>query len=147
MAEQTLPPVAKSVYTDCKKCGSERYHIVLAHTSSTSAKVECETCHSKKTYKISTAMKRMITGERKVSKGTSARSVSARAAAHEAEYQQMLQDTLTGETLNYNMKLKFVSGQRVQHPKFGLGIVKQIFAEKVDIVFQDEVKSLVHNRI
>lgn len=147
MAESTLPAVAKSVYTDCKKCGSERYHTVLAHTTSTSAKVECETCHSKKTYKISTAAKRLSTGGAKPTRAPSARTASARAAAHEADYQELLQKTLTAETLTYNMKLKFTMNQRVQHPKFGLGVVKQVFPEKVDVVFQEEMKSLVHNRV
>ncbi len=146
MAEQTLPAVAKSVYTDCKKCGSERYHTVLAHTSSTSAKVECETCHSKKTFKISTAKRLAMNGGVAPKRAPSARSASARAAAHETEYQKLLQDTLTAETVTYNMKLKFAANQRVQHPKFGLGIVKMTTPEKVDVIFQDEVRSLVHNR-
>ncbi|MCB0363652.1 MAG: hypothetical protein KDD35_13075, partial [Bdellovibrionales bacterium] len=53
----TLPEVAKRVFLDCKKCDSGRYHIVLAHTSKTSAKVECEVCKSKKTFKLGKAKK------------------------------------------------------------------------------------------
>ena len=47
-----LPPVAKSVSYPCKKCDAERYHRVLAHTTATSAKIECEICGSKKTFKL-----------------------------------------------------------------------------------------------
>lgn len=148
MAEQTLPAVAKSVYTDCKKCGAERYHTVIAHTSSTSAKVECETCHSKKTYKLpsAAAAARKLSSGGAVKRAPSARGASARAAAHETEYQTLLQETLTGETATYNMKLKFPVKARIQHPKFGLGVVKTAFPDKVDVIFQDEVRSLVHNR-
>ena len=47
-----LPAVAKNVLYQCKKCDAERYHRVLAHTSETSAKIECEICGSKKTFKL-----------------------------------------------------------------------------------------------
>ena len=146
MAEQTLPAVAKSVYTDCKKCGAERYHTVIAHKTATSAKVECETCHSKKTYKISTAAKDLTSGGAKPKRAPSVRGAAGRAAAHETEYQTLLQDTLTAETATYSMKLKFPLKARIQHPKFGLGVVKTSYPDKVEIVFQDEVRSLVHNR-
>ena len=148
MSEQALPAVAKSVYTDCKKCGAERYHVVLAHTTPTSAKVECEICKSKKTYKLSNLAKRAssATGAKaKAPRGTSARSISARAAAHETEYQAML--TADGSAVApYNMKNKFASNQKIQHPKFGVGIVKTAFSDKVEVVFPDEVRNLVHNR-
>jgi hypothetical protein len=144
MAEQTLPPVAKSVYTDCKKCGAERYHTVLAHTSATSAKVECETCHSKKTYKLPSARKAKVPGAPKA-KSTSPRGASARAAAHEQEYQTLLSAAPT-DAAPYNMKMKFTLNQKIQHPKFGVGVVKTAFNDKVEVVFQDEVRNLVHNR-
>ena len=52
MDDLVLPPVAKNISYYCKKCDSERYHKVIAHTSSIAAKLECEVCKSKKTYKI-----------------------------------------------------------------------------------------------
>ncbi|MGE5084935.1 MAG: hypothetical protein ACM3MG_01440, partial [Bacillota bacterium] len=48
----TLPPVAKSFFAFCKKCDADRYHVVLAHTSATSAKIKCEICGSQKTYSL-----------------------------------------------------------------------------------------------
>ena len=52
MAEETLPAVAKSIFVPCKKCAEDRYHTVIAHTSSTSAKLKCEVCGSSKAFKI-----------------------------------------------------------------------------------------------
>lgn len=146
MAEQTLPAVAKSVYTDCKKCGGEKYHVVLAHTSATSAKVQCEICKSKKTYKIGSLAKKAMTGGAKPKRATSPRGAAAKAAAHETEYQTMLSAQATGENTPYNMKSQFKLNQKIQHPKFGLGVVKVAQQDKVEVVFQDEVRSLVHNR-
>ena len=51
-ATNELPPVAKNFYTFCKKCDSDRYHVVLAHTTSTSAKIKCEVCASVKKYTL-----------------------------------------------------------------------------------------------
>ena len=147
MAEQTLPAVAKSVYTDCKKCGAERYHVVLAHTSDTAAKVECEICHSKKTYKLPKEKKvkkakMVIPGQKP--KVAAPRGAVARAAAHEQEYQNLLSGS--GEVAPYSMKNKFSSNQKIQHPKFGVGIVKTALLDKVEVIFSDEIRNLVHNR-
>ena len=47
-----LPAVARNIHLDCKKCGVERYHVVVAHTTATSAKVKCEVCGARRTYKL-----------------------------------------------------------------------------------------------
>ena len=145
MTEQTLPAVAKSIYTECKKCGAERYHVVLAHTSPTAAKVECEICKSKKTYKLPTAKKAKAPGAAKAKpKASGPRSAAGRAAAHEADYQNMVGGS--GEATPYSMKGKFTMNQKIQHPKFGVGVVRSAHLDKVEVIFQDEVRSLVHNR-
>ena len=64
--DAALPPVAKSLFTFCKKCNADRYHRVLAHTSTSKAKIECEICKSKKTY---TAPKAGATPVRKKAPG------------------------------------------------------------------------------
>lgn len=142
MAEQTLPAVASRFYTDCKKCGAERYHIVLAHTASTSAKLECEICHSKKTYKLSNGKPRKVSGAAAQKK---AQAVEAKKNAHGREYTELL-EAAKGDAQKYNMKMKFTLNQKIEHPKFGLGIVKMAQPEKIEVVFADEIRMLVHNR-
>lgn len=143
MAEQTLPPVAQKIYTDCKKCDAERYHVVLAHTSATAAKVQCEVCKSKKTYKLPSAKpKRTATG----AKPRKSPSAEARKSAHENEYKTLLDNAANADTQPYNMKTKFATQQKLKHPKFGLGIIKMALTDKIEVVFEDEVRMLVHNR-
>ena len=143
MADQTLPAVAKSIFTDCKKCGAERYHVVLAHTSATAAKVQCEICKSKKTYKLPSA-KKVTPGAKKPRVGGGPRSAAGRAAAHEQEYQNLLSSG--SDAVPYSMKVKFPVNQKIQHPKFGVGVVKNAHQDKVEVVFLDEIRNLVHNR-
>ncbi len=141
--ENILPPVAKSVHTPCRKCGVDRYHRVLAHTSSTSAKVECEVCHSKKTFSIatsgkSTAVKKSTSGSGpKISKGL---------LKHQEEYAEALQNLSGQPEFPFSIREKFSANQKLRHSKFGLGVVKTIFSEKIEVLFADELKTLVHNR-
>lgn len=44
------------------------------------------------------------------------------------------------------MKKKFVVNAAIDHNKFGLGFVKEATAFKVEVVFEDQVRELVHNR-
>jgi hypothetical protein len=142
MAEQTvLPPVASRFYTDCKKCDAERYHIVLAHPTSTSAKIECEVCHAKKTYKLASSKPKKVSGAAATKK---AQAVEARKSAHSKEYSNLLASA--GDAQKYTMKGSFTLNQKIDHPKFGLGIVKVAMPEKIEVVFSDEIRLLVHNR-
>lgn len=138
-----LPPVAKSFYTFCKKCDADRYHKVLAHTTATSAKIECEVCHSKKTYSLPKAQ------SRKTSSGTTTRRATSEAqkkSNHQNEYQTLLESVAQSEMHAYNIKSKFEASSKINHPKFGLGFVKSVQPDKIEVVFSDEVKTLIHNR-
>lgn len=142
MAELTLPAVASRFYTECKKCGAERYHIVLAHTSATGAKIECEICHSKKAYKLSSGKPKKVTGAAAAKK---AQAVEAKKSAHGKEFSELM-SSAKGELQKYNMKAKFSLNQKIEHPKFGLGVVRVSLPEKIEVVFNDEIRMLVHNR-
>ncbi len=137
-----LPPVAKSFFTFCKKCDVDRYHKVLAHTTATSAKIECEVCHSKKKYSLPKEKK--ATTARKPS--SRAPSANQRKSNHATEYQQLLASLSTMEEKPYSLKGKFEIANKISHPKFGLGIVRSVQIDKIEVVFSDEVKLLIHNR-
>ena len=144
MSEQTLPPVASNFHTFCKKCDADRYHKVLTHTTSSSAKLECEVCHAKSTYKLPKA------GGAKKLTGAAAKkradSQAKRKNAHSDEYNQLLEASKKDGAQKYNMKMKFDANQRLEHPKFGVGIIKTAHSDKIEVVFEDEIRMLVHNR-
>lgn len=152
MANTELPPVAKSFYTLCKKCEAERYHVVLAHTSERSAKIKCEVCGSQKSYTLpkagakSSAVTKSSTGAPKAPGRRGKNSEESRRAAHQAEYETLLQTYDANPTQSYNMKAKFEANHKLNHPKFGLGVIRISQPEKIEVVFQDEVRSLIHNR-
>lgn len=155
MSENVLPAVAKSVYTNCKKCDAERYHTVLAHVTSTSAKVKCEICGSKKTYKLEKKLEKTTeknlekkSGKTKTPKKTrnGLAAAEARKTAHAEEYNNFMSTSSNENAAAYNMKMAFTLNSLVKHPKFGMGFVKEVYPQKIEVVFEDEIRSLVHNR-
>ena len=138
-----LPPVAKSFHTFCKKCNAERYHIVLTHTSPTSAKIECEVCHSKKTFtlkKVGSPMAKKATA----AKGT--RKVGSRKNSHADEFNSLLSKRSDEKGIPFSIKTKFEKDQKIDHSKFGPGFVKSIMIDRIDVMFEEEVKTLLHNK-
>ena len=134
-----LPPVAKSFFTLCKKCDVDRYHKVIAHTTAKSAKIECEVCHSKSTYSLPK------TGST-IKKVTSRKSPSTRRNSHADEYNTLMMNRGSEVGTPFNIKTKFVLDQKIEHPKFGAGFVKNVLSDRVDVMFQDELKTLMHNK-
>ena len=49
----------------------------------------------------------------------------------------------SGKVSNYDMKASYQVGDLVNHPKFGLGVVRQLVGpNKVEIVFEEGAKLL-----
>ena len=135
----TLPAVAKKIYYPCKKCECERYQVVISHTGPTSARLECEVCKSKTAFKLEEP-KRTRTA---VPKKPSAKS---RAASHVARFTE-LRDKNNEKPKPYSMKQSFEVGAVLDHPKFGTGFVIAISGVAIQVLFEDEERSLVHNRV
>ena len=140
-----LSPVAKSFFAFCKKCDSDRWHTVLAHTSSTAAKLKCEVCASVKSWTLPKAPRPGVkTPERVIQKR--AATESARQSAYRVKYEGLLKAAIEGAQESYSIRGKFQMNQRLSHPKFGMGIVTAVFVDKVEVFFSDETRVLVHNR-
>ena len=135
-----LPAVAKKVYFKCNKCDTDRYQVVLSHTSATSAKLECEVCKSKNTFKLEEPKARRTAVPKKP--GTKTKS---KASSHVAKWTQ-LRDSNGDKAIGYNMKKGFEVGAALEHPKFGLGFVVNVSDAAIQVIFEDEQRQLVHNR-
>ena len=136
-----LPAVARNIHLDCKKCGVERYHVVVAHTSATAAKVKCEVCGAQKTFKLPSEKKA------KKTTGTGAKRVSKKNTPDFAAMWNDLKSQIgTDRIVPYNMKTKYELANAIEHPKFGLGFVTGATNEKIDVLFVEGGRALVHNR-
>tara|TARA_B100000749_G_scaffold226430_1_gene181994 strand:- start:5158 stop:5583 length:426 start_codon:yes stop_codon:yes gene_type:complete len=129
---QKLPGVGKNMYLPCRKCEANRYFKVLAHKTERSAKLECEVCGVKKSFTIKKP-KKAGTGRRKT--------VSAR-----MQWEELKESRGMDNADSYNMKGSFEADSALSHPKFGVGFVTESTPQKITVVFEDEVRELVHNR-
>lgn len=139
MSETTLPPVARKVFYPCKKCECERYQVVVTHVSKTSAKLECEVCHTKNTMKLVDPNKPV----KEPKAGAKPKKSTARSSSMSrwTEYQNK---NITAKP--YSMKEKFQAEQALEHPRFGVGFVTQVQGQSMIVLFQDGERTLVHSR-
>lgn len=135
-----LPPVAKSVLYACKKCEAERYHRVLAHKTETSAKIECEICGSKKTYSLK---KKTTTAKKKTSATTKKRASKTIAPTLWADLNEKFGSK---DAQSYNFKNTYEANTILDHAKFGIGYITKVEGQKMEVVFQDQVRQMVHGR-
>lgn len=138
-----LPAVASSFYCHCSKCGQDRYHKVLTHTNATTVRLKCEVCA--KTGNHNLEEKKSATSKVKSTR-TSTRSAAAKTAHHNSMFESMKGNIQSAVAVPYNMKISFKEEQVVQHPKFGLGLVRSVQGDKIEVFFEDEVRFLVHGR-
>lgn len=147
MTQISLPPVAKSFYTACKKCGADRYHTVLTHTSSSSAKIQCEVCKSTKTYTLPKAgamAKKAATTT--TATGAKKKVTRARKSTHADDFQALNTNRGTEKGTPFSIKTKFEMNQKIDHSTFGTGYVKAVQPDRIDVLFESEVKTLMHNK-
>lgn len=134
-----LPAVASNFYTYCKKCETDRYHKVLTHPTTTTAKLECEVCKGKSTYKTA-AEKKKSAAAAKVRKAASSKN------SYASEYEAIRSQLDESASVGYSMKVSFQPNQTIKHPKFGTGFIKSVQGDKIEVFFEDEARFLVHNR-
>ena len=135
MTLKSLPRVASNIYLECANCDRDgSYHRVLAHTSSTSAKTQCEICGKKRTLKLASASPRSA-------KPRSA----ARTTTGEKQFQELIEkfgDSITP----YSIKGYFTKDTVIDHPKFGRGVVIVSYDDKMQALFRDGLRDLIQNR-
>ncbi len=120
--------VGGDVETKCGKCGDVREHVIAAlNPDGSIAKVECRTCGSNHKYR---ALSTRTTTPRSTTRTTKKDSVAA--------------IDNNGPLRAYSMQAKFAAGDRVDHPKFGIGVVVEVRDSKIDVKFGREVKVLIH---
>jgi hypothetical protein len=149
----TLPPVARNINVFCKKCGTDRYFKVITHTTSTTAKLKCEVCNCLRNYSLDEEKKVNVTDDstakpkaKKKSTKSSVAKVSAKATKAESQWNLMKEQYKGPQAVTYAISHKFNDRQSLEHPTFGLGFVTKAHAYKIEVVFSEGVKELLHDR-
>jgi DNA-directed RNA polymerase subunit M/transcription elongation factor TFIIS len=112
----------------CTKCGTA-WHVVVAKVGEKIAKVECKQCHSVHAHRAKTKAP-------KKAGGSSKKKAAVVAPAHvQADPNKPVRTYATTES--------FAPGERVDHSKFGQGVVQSSPGPgKIEILFGDQIKLL-----
>ena len=87
------------------------------------------------------------TGVKKTAaKKPSAKKAKAMAASANDRYRELLDKAADRKAEPYRMTNMYALETKIEHPKFGLGIVVGSWVDKIEVVFEDTSRHLVQNR-
>jgi hypothetical protein len=121
------PQLGGDVEAYCGKCKEIREHVIAALKGPDKIeRVQCRTCQSNHLYRERQPQTTSTRGARG-SKKDSIKTVEG-----------------NGPLRAYSMQERFDVGDRVEHPKFGLGVVVEVRSVKIDVKFGRDLKTLIH---
>ncbi len=137
--------VGKEVLSYCNKCKLTLAHIIVTMKSDVViGKVQCKTCKGTHAYKDPSAVKASKT-KRGSKVGTTSKKTTQNSIS-DIWLEKVA--SATSKSQKYSIKTKFELNDIIDHPKFGPGIVdKLIDADKVQVIFRHDVKTLIHNKL
>jgi hypothetical protein len=128
------PKLGDDVEVRCGRCKDLREHVVAALTPSGAIeRVQCRTCGSNHKYRETKTTTKTASTRTRSAAGTTTRKALA-------ELEQN-----AGPARDYSMQTRFKVGDRINHPKFGTGLVVEERSGKIDVKFGREVKTLIHS--
>lgn len=134
--------VGKEVVSYCTKCKLNLAHIIVTMKPDNKniGKVECKTCKATHAFKDPSQVKASST------KSTTRKKRASTKESISDIWMKALNES-TAKSRDYSIKEKFEQGDIVDHPKFGPGIVEKLIdADKIQIIFRHEIKTLIHNK-
>jgi len=135
--------VGKEIVTTCGRCQLKLAHLIVTmKNTKTPGRVQCKTCDSTHLYKDSTmtSAATKVKATRKVTKKDT--------RSNEEIWTSAIKSAKNNDEIKpYSITANFFVGDIIEHINFGKGIVQSLVSkEKIEVVFQDNIKTLVHNK-
>lgn len=127
----------------CTRCREARNHTIVAMVGEKVVRVECNTCGGVHNYKPvgqtsapteKPAGRKTGPAPRRAGKGPG--------AADRKEWESLRPDMQRERAVAYDMNGKYKVDDLVEHPVFGLGVVKSVGSNKIEVLFQEGRKLL-----
>ena len=126
----------KEVLSYCGKCKLALSHVIVAmKDAGTIGKVTCKTCNATHAYKDP------ATKAKKVKSSTAKKSKKA-VNVNDLWMSEIAKSD--GKSKPYTIRESFETGDLIDHKKFGPGVVQALIDGKIEVLFQHEIKILVH---
>ncbi len=131
----------KEVLSYCGKCKLPLGHtIVSMKDTATIGKVQCNTCQAIHMYKDPAHKAKKVKSTSTSRRKTTKKSVSV------GQLWMEEMGKVSGKAKAYSIREKFLEGDIIDHKKFGPGIVQTLIDDKIEVLFQHELKLLVHGK-
>jgi hypothetical protein len=132
-----------TVEARCTRCRVVTNHTIVAMVGEQVVRVQCNTCGGVHNYKPPVTEKAPAAPKAAPKTPASPRRAAKDPAALERAEWEALRPTLQPERARpYAMDAAFKAGELVQHPVFGLGVVKSVGAGKAEMLFEEGKKLL-----
>lgn len=128
----------------CTRCKMVLAHTILAMVGTRPARVKCNTCHTDRAYRALESEDRAPRVRREPAEPAK----PGRAGiVRESDFDRLMKNRDFSRAARYSPKTTFALEAVVDHPTFGLGLVTAVKgADKVEILFRDGPKVLVHGK-
>ena len=132
----------KEVLSYCGKCKLPLAHIIVSMKDvGTIGKVVCNTCNATHQYKDpATKTKKVKSAKKTTRKKASRKSVSV------GQLWMEEMGKASGKAKAYSIREWFEAGDIIDHKSFGPGIVQTLIDDKMEVLFEHEIKLLVHGK-
>ena len=121
--------VGADVESICRKCG-DVWHVVVAKVGEAIAKVQCKECGS--------LHKPRPPGSKAAATAVRKRSASRAPKKEVSRHEPSVEVDLSKAIRPYSPREHFAVGERIDHPKFGIGIIENTAtAGKIEVFFPD----------
>ena len=129
----------------CTKCRLDLLHRVVAAVASVPKRVECKTCHSQHNYRAPKGAAGGASSASKAHATKKPRASTKRSAV--TDWQQAVAGKERSSFSPYSIGGRFTPQQLISHKKFGDGVVMALVEDqKINVLFQDGPRILIHNR-
>lgn len=133
--------VAEEIISYCTKCRIDLAHTVMAMQGDRVIRVICKTCRGEHAYRSPKGITDPSMNPVKVKKESVAKTVVSMAE----EWEKRMAEHRNTPVKDYSVKTGFKTGDRIEHPTFGTGLVEKTFhPNKIEVIFKTEIKLLIH---
>lgn len=130
--------VGEHIVTRCSRCDHDMNHTVVAQgADGIVARVKCMVCGSEHNYK-------KFVPER--IRATKVKVVQKSVTVTPKLWDEAKAGAANKSPISYAMDQRFPKNTLIHHPTLGEGVVINAYDNKIDVIFRDGIKPLVHNR-
>ncbi|MFT3708835.1 MAG: hypothetical protein QM817_14390 [Archangium sp.] len=132
----------------CGKCEMNLAHTIIAMVGPKVVKVKCNTCGSDHNYRgVQPLVKATsFAAPKKPSAAASGVKKTPKAAVVTISWDEQFKGKDLTKAKKYSPRETFAVDDVVDHPTFGLGLVREVRGDKIEVGFKQEDKVLVHGK-